>query len=120
MEREEAINKLKKLVGLNRLICDGGHNTNSSKAIGKWINQQNQDVHIVVGMMKDKDHQGFISNLNDKVKSITLVDIPNQEGSISKEEFKNKLSALKMEINLSPSIQDAVKLNAKHQNTICL
>ena len=35
-------------------------------------------------------------------------------------EFKDKLNALKMEINLSPSIQDAVKLNSKHQDTICL
>ena len=54
------------------------------------------------------------------VKSITLIDIPNQVGSISKEEFKDKLNALKIEINLSPSIQEAIKLNSKYQNTICL
>ena len=29
--------KLKKLVGSNRLICDGGHNINSSIAIAKWV-----------------------------------------------------------------------------------
>ena len=83
--------KLKDLVGSNRLICDGGHNINAAKAIANWVKQQNQDVHLIVGMMKDKDHQGFIDCFKDKVKSITLIDIPNQEGSISKEEFKNKL-----------------------------
>ena len=55
------------------------------------------------------------------VKSITLIDIPNQEGSISKEEFKDKLNNLKMDINLSSSIQEAIKaLNSKNQDSICL
>ena len=92
--------KLKDLVGSNRLICDGGHNINAAKAIANWVKQQNQDVHLIVGMMKDKDHQGFIDCFKDKVKSITLIDIPNQEGSISKEEFKNKLNGINKKINL--------------------
>ena len=49
-----------------------------------------------------------------------MIDIPNQEGSISKEEFKDKLNDLKIDINLSQSIEEAVKLNSKYQNTICL
>ena len=51
--------------------------------------------------MKDKGHYQFMKHFKDVVKSITLIDIPNQEGSISKEEFKNKLSDLKININLS-------------------
>ena len=112
--------KLKDISGNNRLILDGGHNESSSISISNWIKQQNQDVHLICGMMKDKEHYEFMKHFKDVVKSITLINIPNQEGSISKEEFKNKLSALKMEINLSPSIKDAVKLNSKHQDTICL
>ena len=112
--------KLKDISGKNRLIIDGGHNESSSISISNWVKQQQQDVHLICGMMKDKDHYEFMKHFKDVVKSITLINIPNQEGSISKEEFKNKLSALKMEINLSPSIKDAVKLNSKHQDTICL
>ncbi len=112
--------KLKEISGQNRLIIDGGHNESSSISISNWIKQQNQDVHIICGMMKDKEHYEFMKHFKDVVKSITLIDIPNQEGSISKEEFKDKLNALKMEINLSPSIQEAVKLNSKHQDSICL
>ena len=70
--------------------------------------------------MKDKEHYEYMKHFKGIVKSITLIDIPNQEGSISKEEFKDKLNALKMEINLSPSIQEAVKMNSKHQDSICL
>ena len=112
--------KLKDLVGSNRLICDGGHNINAAKAIANWINQQNQDVHLIVGMMKDKDHQGFIDCFKDKVKSITLIDIPNQEGSISKEEFKNKLNGINKKINLSKSIKESIQSINKYQNEICL
>ena len=112
--------KLKDISGKNRLIVDGGHNESSSISISNWIKQQNQSVHLVCGMMKDKEHYKFIKHFKDVVKSITLIDIPNQEGSISKEEFKNKLSNLKMEINLSSSIQEAVKLNSKNHDTICL
>ncbi len=112
--------KLKEISKKNRLIIDGGHNESSSISISKWIKQQNQDVHLVCGMMKDKAHYQFMKHFKDVVKSITLIDIPNQEGSISKEEFKNKLSDLKININLSQSIEDAVKLNSKYPDSICL
>ena len=112
--------KLKDLVGPNRLICDGGHNINAAKAIANWVNQQNQDVHLIVGMMKDKDHQGFIDCFKDKVKSITLIDIPNQEGSISKEEFKNKLNGINKKINLCKNIKESIQSINKYQNEICL
>ena len=112
--------KLKDLVGSNRLICDGCHNINAAKAIANWVNQQNQDVHLIVGMMKDKDHQGFIDCFKDKVKSITLIDIPNQEGSISKEEFKNKLNGINKTINLCKNIKESIQSINKYQNEICL
>ena len=112
--------KLKDISGQNRLIIDGGHNESSSISISNWIKQQQQDVHLICGMMKDKEHYEFMKHFKGIVKSITLIDIPNQVGSISKEEFKDKLDALKMEINLSQSIQEAVKLNSKHEETICL
>jgi len=118
--QEIKLGKLKKLVGSNRIICDGGHNINSSKAIAEWIKQQNQDVRMIIGMMKDKDHQGFIECFKNKVKSITLIDIPNQEGSISKEDFKNKLNGIGEKINLSNSIEESIQSMNRYQNNICL
>ena len=54
----------------------------------------------------------------DVVKSITLIDIPNQEGAISKEEFKNKLKGVNKEIYLANSIEESIKSVSKYQNTI--
>ena len=112
--------KLKKIIGKNRLICDGGHNIGASKSIAKWIQQQNQDVHIIVGMMKDKSQKEFINPFINIVKSITLVDIPNQNGAISKEDFKKKLNGIKTNINLSKNIKVALNNLSKNENTICL
>ena len=110
--------KLKKLVGQNRLIVDGGHNIGASKAISNWIKNQNQDVHIIVGMMKDKSHKEFIDCFKNIVKSIQLVDIPNQKGAISKEELKNKLEKSNINISLANSIEESLKSIAKYQNSI--
>ena len=112
--------KLKDISGNNRLILDGGHNESSSISISNWIKQQNQDVHLICGMMKDKEHYEFMKHFKDVVKSITLINIPNQEGSISKEEFKDKLNNLKIDISLSSSIKEAVRLNSKYEGSICL
>ena len=103
-----------------RIDIIDGVNESSSISISNWIKQQNQDVHLICGMMKDKEHYEFMKNFKDVVKSITLIDIPNQQGSISKEEFKDKLNNLKIDINLCSSIQEAIKINSKHQDSICL
>ena len=54
------------------------------------------------------------------MKSITLIDIPSQEGSISKEDFKNKLNGIKEKINLSNSIEESIQSISRYQNNICL
>tara|TARA_B100001123_G_scaffold424017_1_gene534962 strand:+ start:1735 stop:3000 length:1266 start_codon:yes stop_codon:yes gene_type:complete len=112
--------KIKDLVGSNKLFCDGGHNINAAKVIANWIKQQNKDVHLIVGMMKDKDHKGFIQCFQDNVKSITLIDIPNHEGCISKEELKEKLNGIRIEINLSDSIEESIKAINKYEDDLCL
>ncbi len=112
--------KLKKLIGHNRLIIDGGHNESSAISISNWIKQQNQDVHLICSMMKDKDHKKFINHFKNIVKSITLIDVQTQKSMISKEEFYKKLEDLNINIVLSKSIESAIKLNSKYQNSICL
>lgn len=112
--------KLKDLVGKNRLIIDSGHNVGAGIAIAKWIKSQQEDVHLICGMMQDKSHREFINLFKDIVKSITLIDVPNQSASITKENFKNKLNGINKEINLSNSIQESIKSVSQHENSICL
>ena len=112
--------KLKDIAGNNRLVIDGGHNISSSYVIANWIKNQNQKVNLIVAMMKDKEHEEFMKSFEGLVNSVNLIDIPNQQGAISKEEFKDKISKLKFTLNLSNNIQDAIKSNAKNENSITL
>ena len=111
--------KLKDLIGQNRLIIDGGHNIGASKAISNWIKKQNQNIHLIVGMMKGKSHKEFINSFKGIVKSITLIDI-HQDGAISKEEFKLKIQKNISEIKMSKSIEEAIMLNSNSSNQIIL
>ncbi len=112
--------KLKDIAGNNKLVIDGGHNISASFSIAKWIKNQNEEVNLIVGMMKDKEHVEFIKNFENIVNSITLIDIPNQDGAISKEDFKKKLDSLKLNLKLSNSIEESIKSLSKNENTIIL
>ena len=65
--QEISSGKLKNLVGNNRLIIDGGHNESSSICISNWVKQQNHDVHLICGMLKDKEHKEFIKHFKNKI-----------------------------------------------------
>ena len=112
--------KLKDIAGNNRLVIDGGHNISSSYVIANWIKNQNQKVNLIVAMMKDKEHEEFMKSFEGLVNSVSLIDIPNQEGAISKEQFKEKISNLKFTFNLSDNIQDAIRSSSESENSIIM
>ena len=102
-----------------------GANGDNLKSIGINCRKElksmlNKDVHLVLGMMKDKDHQKYVNVFKNKIKSLTLIDIPNQEGSISKEEFKLKIQKNISGVKISKSIEEAIKLNSNSSDKIIL
>ena len=112
--------KLKNIARNNKLVIDGGHNISASLSIANWIKNQNEEVNLIVGMMKDKEHVEFIKAFENIVNSITLIDIPNQDGAISKEDFKKKLDNSKLNLKLSNGIEESIKSLSKNENTIIL
>jgi folylpolyglutamate synthase/dihydropteroate synthase len=72
--------------------------------------------------MHDKRHKEFMSNFKGKIKSLNLIDIPNQEGSISKEEFKSKIQNDFPNAKLANNIQEAItNISNESQNSyICI
>ena len=112
--------KLKAIAGNNRLIIDGGHNISASMSIANWVKNQNEEVNLIVGMMKDKEHLKFMEAFQDIVNSVTLIDIPNQAGAIFKEDLKRKLEKLKLNLKLSNGIEESIKTLSTNENTIIL
>ena len=112
--------KLKNIAGNNRLVIDGGHNISAALSIAKWIKSQNEEVNIICGMLKDKDHLEFMKCFEGTIGSATLIDIPNQENGINKEELKKKLSNLNINFKLANSIEQSIKVYSSNRNTITL
>ena len=112
--------KLKDIAGNNKLVIDGGHNISASLSIANWIKNQSEEVNLILGMMKDKEHIEFVKAFENIVNSITLIDIPNQDGAISKEDFRKKLDNLKLNLKLSNGIEESIRSLSKNENTIIL
>ncbi len=51
------------------ILIDGGHNVGASVSIANWIKAQNQDVHLICGMLKDKSHREFVKSFENILKS---------------------------------------------------
>ena len=83
----------------------------------KKISAKEATQEAIVKAKKDKLNI-FINQFENSVDSITLVDIPNQEGSISKEEFKKKLN--NKNIHTAGSIEESLLMNNKDKNCIFL
>ena len=71
-------------------------------------------------MMKDKEHVEFIKAFENIVNSITLIDIPNQDGAIAKDDFRKNIDNLKLNLKLSNGIEESIKSLSKNEDTIIL
>lgn len=60
----------------NRLVwLDGGHNANAGDAIAQHFDAQH--VHLVLGMLANKDPRAITEPLGERVRSLTIVPVPN-------------------------------------------
>mgnify|MGYP001384482319 CR=1 FL=1 len=112
--------KLKNLVKSNKLFVDGSHNPLGAKALVDYLDTLNCKKHIILGMMANKDHNKYISYFNNKIDSLTTVDIPNQKNAIEKNKLKNKLNLKGLKINSKSTIQDAISSIPLKSNEIVL
>ena len=100
--------KLKNLIKNNKLFVDGSHNSLGAKVLADYLDTLNCKKHMILGMMLNKDHNEYISFFKDKINSLTIIDVPNQENAIGRNELKNKLKLEGLKINSEPTIQEAI------------
>lgn len=67
-----------KLAQDRSIWLDGGHNPDAGVAIAKLL-ADGPPVHIILGMLKNKDVVGFLSPFADKIASLHAVPIPGHE-----------------------------------------
>ena len=116
--RLEEIRKgnLKDLVKDNMLICDGSHNPGGAKVLNDYLNNLNCDVHCIIGMMANKNHEKYISYFKN-IKSITTVDIPNTPNAIEGKKLKEKFNSIP-NVQYKESIKEAIKSMSLNKNDV--
>ena len=110
--------KLKNFCKNNRLFVDGAHNPLGALVLNKFINNIDSNVHVILGMMNNKNHKEYITHFKN-ISSLTTVDIKNQPNSIKGILLKEKLNHIS-NINYKSSIEDAIKSIALEKNDIIL
>ena len=109
---------LKELVKNNKLLVDGSHNPLGAKVLNKYLESLNCNIHIILGMMSNKDHNDYMSYFKN-ISSLTTIDIPNQPNSIKGKVLKSKLNSFE-NVRYKESIIDAIKSIPVKENDIIL
>ena len=111
---------IKKLVKNNKIFVDGSHNPLGAKVLAQHLSKLNCKKHMILGMMKNKDHEKFANLFKDKLESLTTIDIPNQKNSINKEDLKNKISNFGFNLKSKKSVQEAIASITLKQDDIII
>ena len=112
--------KLKDLVKNNKIYIDGSHNPLGASVLSKHLNSLECNKHIILGMMKNKNHIEYINHFDKKISSLTTVDIPNQPNAINGKDLMKKLRNFK-DINYKKTIEEAISsINLKDNDIIVI
>ena len=99
--------KLKNLVKDNLFLISGDHNEDGARVLNQYLRSLDCKKHIIIGMMKNKEHKKYISHFKD-IASLTTVDIKKQSGAISGIQLKKKFNNIP-NVNYKKSIEEAIK-----------
>ena len=99
--------KLKNLVKDNLFLISGDHNEDGARVLNEYLESLECKKHIIIGMMRNKDHKKYISRFKN-ISSITTIDIKSQPSAISGIELKEKFKNIP-NVNYKESVEEAIK-----------
>ena len=112
--------KLKNLAKNNKVLVDGSHNPLGAKVLSNYLSNLNCNIHMILGMMNNKDHEEYVSLFKGKLASLTTIDIPNQKNSINKDELKNKISKYGFNLCSKKTFKEAITSLKLDKNDIII
>lgn len=96
------------------VLLDGAHNPAAAKVLADYLTQAKQSfpsrpVVLVLGMMRDKDHRGFVESFRGLVDEVVLTqaDLPR---SATAQELRTLIDGLLPDPHVEPSLGDAITL----------
>ena len=101
--------KLKALAPNNVIYLDCCHNEHGAEVCAQFTETLDAPVHLVLAMMKNKEHKNFISKFKNKIHSVQVCDIPNQLNCIKKEKLNQIVLEAGIKSECSNSAEKAIK-----------
>lgn len=113
----ENVNKTVKLPArqemIGNILLDGAHNVDGAKALASALD--NKKVTAVIGMMRDKDIDGYLSIIAPFCERIITVS-PNNSRAISADELKNIAKKYCANVSSAYSAVDAINRAKQYNN----
>lgn len=98
---------------IGNIMLDGAHNVDGAKALAFVLN--NKKVTAVIGMMRDKDIDGYLSIIAPFCERIITVS-PNNSRAISADELKNIAKKYCVNVSSAYSAVDAINCAKQYNN----
>ena len=94
---------------------DGGHNPDAGTAIAKTL-EDGPLVHVIIGMLKNKDAEGFLAPFAHKIASLAAVPIMDHEHHVPEHLCHLAQSQLQiMDANTAGTVTEALKQLKAHK-----
>lgn len=92
------------------LYLDGSHNLQGATTIEKFLSsQKNKKIFVIFSMLQDKDCEGFLKKISNKIDKLITVTIADEPKSRKAEEIKKIADNLKIETLAAKNFDDAFK-----------
>ena len=75
--------RLTALCSAEKVMLDGGHNVSAGKALADALPEEPGSLHLVLGMLANKDPAAIIEPLGDRVRTLTIVPVPGHESHLA-------------------------------------
>ncbi len=101
------------------LFLDGGHNPSAGTAISHWIKELPQgNFFLILGMMKNKNIEGFLEPLKSSIHKLIAVRIPEEINSLEPKTIVKTATKLNIPSAIASSIENALEVIKKDKSVL--
>lgn len=103
------------------LYLDGSHNLQGATTIGNFLSKaKNKKIIVIFSMLKDKNCEGFLKKISNKIDELIALEIPNEPKSRKAEEIYEIAKILKIKSTKATNLEDAFNKIKDRKNTLVI
>ncbi len=101
------------------IFLDGGHNKSAGIVLSKWVkNFEKIKFYIIIGMMKNKDVEGFLKPIKSHIHKLIAIKIPQQKNSYDAKDIFEISKSLDINSQITESLKKALQIISNEKTSI--